>query len=126
MNLTTDVSPDETLALFTYGEDGWIRVGDAQSLPDGNSAQGEVSGVPANVAVMRQAELGSLVVHGVLPSGGTLDANSTGVLTTLSPAGFGPAADGSIVGTAGALPAAGGQCARQRALTGRGDSLEYS
>ena len=107
VNLTTEVGVDEPLALFTYGDEGWVRVGDAQALPQGTSAQGEVSSVPANVAVMRQAEGGSLVVHGVLPAGGTLDPQASGALTTLSLAGTGPAADGSLVGSAGVSPAAG-------------------
>ena len=108
VNLTTQVEANEVLALFTFGDGGWVRVGDAQPLPDGTSAQGEVASVPANVAVMRQADGGPLVVHGVLPLGATLDPQSADVLTSLSPAGIGPAADGSLIGATDGLPDAGG------------------
>ena len=104
VSLSTTVEDGVALAFFTYQDDDWSKVGDAVAkagdavaVADDSAAQGEVPVLPANVAVFLPREQTRLIL-GRLPAGAELDERALAVLTTLNPAGFVPAPDGSISG----------------------------
>ena len=104
VNLSTSVEDGVALTFFTYQDGEWSKVGDAVAVSgdavavaDGNAAEGEVPALPANVAVFRPREETRLIL-GSLPAGAELDERALAVLTTLNPAGFVPAPNGSIAG----------------------------
>ena len=103
VTLSTQVSQGEQLSLFTYRDDGWVRLGAATVLADGQVAQGEVPIVPSNIAVLRAVDREGVVL-GSLPAGAALDTRALAVLTTLNPAGFAPSSDGGVSGDPLALP----------------------
>ena len=106
VNLSTNVGPNEALALFTYQNDEWRRLGEATAVADGESASGEVSVVPANVAVFRPSSTTTArVVMGTLPPGADLDPRAQGTLSSLNPTGLAPSPDGQISGGPLQLPA---------------------
>lgn len=103
LSLSTTVAEAAELALFTYEDDEWKRVGDAIAVAGGTNAQGELSELPANVAVFLP-RVEARVVLGSLPAGAEVDPVALGVVTTLNPRGFVPAPDGSIGGGGLKLP----------------------
>jgi spore germination protein YaaH len=85
------------LALFTYSDGAWKRLGPAEVTPDGRSAKGQVDQVPDNIAVMRRIA-GAFQVQGILPANGNLLPDADKLITMRSPVDYVPAMDGSLTG----------------------------
>ncbi len=102
--LSSQVAGEEELFLYTYQNGAWRELGKATPVANGASASGDVRSVPSNVAVLRKAAPTARTVVGGLPADGELDEGALGALTTLSPAGYSPSADGSIEGELPSLP----------------------
>lgn len=70
-NLTVQLSEHTTdganLAFYTYRDGGWQRISSVTPTNDGSAAQGEVSEVPENVAVLRRTALASTLALVVGP-----------------------------------------------------------
>ena len=70
-NLTVQLSQHTTdgsnLAFYTYRDGGWQRLSSVTPTNDGSAAQGEVSEVPENVAVLRRTALASTLALVVGP-----------------------------------------------------------
>ena len=98
VNLTSRPEDGRNLALYTFEDGRWRRLGPANLDPDGTSAHGEVASLPENVAVLRRIG-SSLVVTGWLPPERDLDPEAGGVLTTLNPLDFSPGEDGLLLGS---------------------------
>jgi hypothetical protein len=94
---------ERNLALYTYQDGEWRRLGPATLTSDGTAAQGEVSSLPENVAVLRRATL-AVQVAGWLPPDAELDPVAAGTLSMLHPLDFVPAADGILLGAARPRP----------------------
>jgi spore germination protein YaaH len=101
--LSSRVDLQQELYLYTYEGDAWKRLVKATPIADGAAARGDVSSLPSNVAVFRPAET-SVSIFGTLPADGELDNDAKASLTTLSPAGYTPDADGTIAGSIAILP----------------------
>ncbi len=101
--LSDRLAEGTALAFFSYQDDEWRKVGDAVAVGGGTIAQGEVSLLPPNLAVLRAVEQ-ARVVLGSLPPGAALDERAASVLTALNPLGLAPAADGGIAGNVAELP----------------------
>ena len=93
------------LALYSYVDGKWQRLGDAQLVSGGAAARGEVGALPGNVVVLRRSKA-ALQVAGSLPAGTTLDKQAETTITTLHPVVFLPADTGAIVGQPPAVPPA--------------------
>jgi hypothetical protein len=93
------------LALYTYIENRWQRLADAQLVAGGTAARGEVNALPGNVVVLRRNRA-TLQVAGSLAAGNTLSAGAESSLTTLHPIVFIPADSGEIAGQPPAVPPA--------------------
>lgn len=98
VRLSTTVAEGASLTFFTYQDGDWGRVGDAVAVGDGTAARGEVSELPANVAVFRPRQRTGLQVIGSLPAGTQPDSRALASLTQLNPGGLVPAPDGSVAG----------------------------
>jgi hypothetical protein len=94
------------LAMYTYVDGKWQRLGDAQLVAGGDAARADASALPGNVAVLRRTKA-TLQVAGSMPSGTTLSKPAETVITTLHPIVFIPSADGGIAGQPPAVPPAG-------------------
>ena len=103
VDLSSRVGAGEQLLLFTYQDDAWRQIGSAVPVAGGDAAQGEVSTLPANIAVFRGVEQ-SRTVTGRLQRGGQPDGAALDTIATLYIRGFEPAADGSIAGGAFEAP----------------------
>lgn len=104
VNLSTHVQTDEQLRLYTYQDSKWRALGSAAPVAGGEAAQGDVTALPANVAVFRPVQQ-TRAVAGSLLSGAQLDPKAPSSLTVLHLRGFEPAADGSITGGQVTAPA---------------------
>lgn len=93
------------LALYSYVDGMWQRLGDAQLVSGGGAARGEVSALPGNVVVLRRSK-SALQVAGALPAGTNLDKLAETTITTLHPLVFVPADTGAIGGQPPAVPPA--------------------
>jgi glycosyl hydrolase family 18 (putative chitinase) len=93
------------LALYSYVDGKWQRLGDAQLVSGGAAARGEVSALPGNVVVLRRSKA-ALQVAGSLPAGTNLDKQAETSITTLHPLVFIPADTGAIGGQPPAVPPA--------------------
>jgi len=103
VDLSARVGAGEQLLLFTYQDNQWRQIGSAVPVAGGDAAQGEVSALPANVAVFRGVEQSRTVV-GSLPRGEQPDGAALDTIATLYIRGFEPAADGGITGGAFEAP----------------------
>jgi len=103
VNLDTRPADDRNLALFTYEDNQWKRLASATLINDGAAAQGEVSTLPPNVAVLRRSTL-AVQVAGSLPPETDIDPEAARVLSVLHPVDFVPAADGILLGTGRTRP----------------------
>ena len=100
IDLAVSVDDGVPLTLFSYREGSWTRLGDAAAVAGGSAAQGEVSILPDNVAVFRQAAQSRLLL-GTLPAGEGIDPRASNALTTLNIGGYSPSASGAVVGDTG-------------------------
>jgi hypothetical protein len=98
VDLDTRPADDRNLALYTYEDGQWRRLAPATLINDGTAAQGEVSSLPQNVAVLRRTTP-SVQVAGWLPPDAEMDPEAARTLTVLHPLDFVPAADGILLGT---------------------------
>jgi len=90
-------SPSRGLSFYTYQSGAWQRMAAADPAPDGNSGQGQLQRLPANLILLKR--MGSaLQVIGGLPPGKTLSPEAAPELTVLSPGGFTPQQDGTVSG----------------------------
>jgi hypothetical protein len=87
------------LGFYTFGE-RWQRLTDVKVIRNGR-AEGEFASIPPNLVVLRVATQPYQIV-GSLPPGGTL--HSEAQVTIVSPRDYAPAQDGSVQGTATAVP----------------------
>ena len=97
VNLDTRPADDRNLALYTYEDGQWRRLAPATLTNEGTAAQGEVSSLPQNVAVLRRTTL-AVQVAGWLPPEVELDPAAARTLSVLHPLDFVPAADGILLG----------------------------
>lgn len=88
---------NQDLGFYTYQGGKWQEVAPASVGPDGVSAQGQIQNLPGNIILLKR-QSGGVQVMGTLPSGKTLSAEAAKLITVLNPAGFSPAADGSVTG----------------------------
>ena len=100
LTIPLEVRPADgrNLALYTYEDGQWKRLGPATLTNDGSAAQGEVSPVPRNVAVLRRTTL-AVQVAGSLPPDTEMDPEAAHTLSVLHTLDFVPAADGILLGT---------------------------
>ena len=99
-------SDQHNLALYSYVDGKWQRLGDAQLVSGGAAARGEVGALPGNVVVLRRSKA-VLQVAGSLPAGTNLDKQAEASITTLHPIVFVPGDTGAIGGQPPAVPPAG-------------------
>ncbi len=104
VNLLAPQTDAHNLALYTFADGRWRRLAGASLVNDGTAAQGEVSALPDNVAVLRRTETVRQVT-GWLPSGTELDPRAGLSLTVLNPVDFAPASDGFLLGDPTPVPA---------------------
>jgi spore germination protein YaaH len=107
VNLVQQVSDGRNIGLYTYRDGDWERLGAATLVNNGFDAKGQVSEIPANVAVLRRTG-GAAYVSGWLSSGAPADPAALGAVNVVNPVDFTPATDGSIAGTASPANAAAG------------------
>jgi len=103
VNLEEPATNGRNLSLFTYRDGNWERLGPATAISEGTAAQGEVTGIPENVAVL-QRTTASHQIMGWLPANTEVHPEALASLTVLNPLDFAPAADGSILGESSPLP----------------------
>ncbi len=104
ISLSTPTLDAANLGFYTYDGSSWRRLASATLAADGAAAEAQLTDIPANMAVLRLATA-KFDAIGAIPSGGTLDPAMAGLISTISPRDYLPAADGSITGTATVLPA---------------------
>ena len=88
------------LGFYTFDESRWRRLAEVKVVRGGR-AESEFTEVPANLVVLRVAAQPYQVV-GSLPPGGSLHSDAQ--ISMISPRDYTPAQDGSVQGTATALP----------------------
>jgi len=98
VELDTRPADDHNLALYTYENGEWRRLAPATLTSEGTAAQGEVSSLPQNVAVLRRTT-SAVQVAGWLPPDAETDPEAARTLSMLHPLDFVPAADGILLGT---------------------------
>ena len=98
VKLEVHPADERNLALYTYENGEWKRLGPATLTNEGSAAEGEVSSLPQNVAVLRRATL-AVQVAGSLPPDTEMDPEAARTLSTLHTLDFVPAADGILLGT---------------------------
>ena len=98
--LSETIDDPAGLGFYSFGEDRWRRLADVKVVQRGR-AEGEFSEIPANLVVLRVLSQ-PYQVAGSLPPGGTLHPDAK--ITIVSPRDYVPAQDGSISGTATAIP----------------------
>jgi hypothetical protein len=103
--LSEKLSDANGLALYTFVDDKWQRLGDAALVAGGDAARGDVSALPGNVAVLRRNQ-STLQVAGAIPAGATLHERAGPALTTLHPLVFIPTESGDLAGSPPAVPPA--------------------
>jgi hypothetical protein len=102
ISLDTPTQDPSNLAFYTYRDAAWVRLAAATLVDDGAAAEAELQEIPDNLTVLRLAAATYLAL-GSVPSGGSVDPASVGLLSIVSPVDYVPTADGSIVGTATSL-----------------------
>ena len=107
VNLLQPVNDGRNIGLYTFRSGNWERLASATLVNNGAAAKGEVGVMPANIAVLRLTS-SAVQVTGWLPPGAAPDETALGIVTTLNPVDFAPAADGSLTGTARSFPQADG------------------
>ncbi len=107
MPLLEQVSDGRNLGLYTFKDGKWTRVAAATLVSNGTAASGEVDEMPSNLAVLRLLS-SAVQITGWLPAGANPDPDALDVLTTINPAGYAPAADGKVTGSAQTIAGASG------------------
>ncbi len=102
ISLDTPTQDPSNLAFYTYRDGTWVRLAAATLADDGAAAEAELEEIPDNLVVLRLAAATYLAL-GSLPSGSSVDPAAGGLLSVVSPVGYVPTSDGSIVGTATSL-----------------------
>jgi len=103
ISLTTPTQDAANLGFYTYEDGNWRWLGAATLAEDGGAAEAQLTDIPVNMAVLRLATAKYEAI-GSIPSGATVDPAVAGLLSIVSPRDYAPAADGSVTGTATALP----------------------
>ena len=103
ISLTTPTQDSANLGFYTYEDGNWRRLAAATLAEDGAAAEAQLTDIPVNMAVLRLATARFEAI-GSIPSGATVDPSLAGLLAIISPRDYAPAADGSVTGTATALP----------------------
>ena len=103
VNLIAPIADSRGLALYSFQGGQWVRVSDGTLVDDGAAVQGEVVVMPSNIAVLRRTA-SAIQISGWLPGAAQADPEALAVLNTVNPAGFAPAADGSLVGAQAQIP----------------------
>ncbi len=103
VRLVRPISDSRGLGLYSFQGGQWVRLSDGTLVHEGNAVQGEVAEIPSNIAVLRRITI-AIQISGWLPSAARADPKALAVLTTVNPAGFSPAADGSLVGAQAQVP----------------------
>ncbi len=106
VGLAQPISDGRNLGLYTYRDGKWERLAAATLTNNGASARGQVSAVPANVAVLRR-NASAVNISGWVVPGAQVDPGAIDVLTTLNPVDYYPSADGTVLGTATSLSSTG-------------------
>ena len=100
MPLTEATQDPAGLGFYTYVSNRWQKLADGQLEQDGKLASAQFQ-VPKNLAVLRAVSQ-AYQVAGSLPHEGTLHADARPDIVT--PRDYAPASDGSVQGTATAIP----------------------
>lgn len=103
ISLTTPTQDPANLGFYTYEDGNWRRLAAATLTEDGTAAEAQLTDIPVNMAVLRLATAKYEAI-GSIPSGAAADPAVAGLLSIISPRDYVPAADGTITGTATALP----------------------
>ena len=103
VNLEEAAGDGRNLSLFTYRDGNWERLATARVIDEGAAAQGEVTVLPENVAVLQRTTAAHQIM-GWLPANTEVHPQALKSLTVLNPLDFAPAADGSILGESSPLP----------------------
>jgi spore germination protein YaaH len=103
MSLTTPTQDPANLGFYTYEDGNWRWLAAATLTEDGAAAEAQLTDIPANMAVLRLATA-KYEAMGAIPSGAAVDPAIAGLLSIVSPRDYAPAPDGSVTGTATALP----------------------
>jgi Glycosyl hydrolases family 18 len=98
--LTETIEDPAVIGFYSFGEDRWRRLADVKVLRDGR-AEGDFNDIPPNLVVLRVLPQ-PYQVAASLPPGGSLHTDARA--TIVSPRDYAPAQDGSISGTATAIP----------------------
>lgn len=106
VNLEARPADERNLALYTYDDGQWKRLGPATLTSEGTAAQGEVPFLPQNVAALRRTTL-AVQVAGWLPPDAELDPKVAPALSMLHPLDYVPAADGILLGAGRPRPEGG-------------------
>lgn len=96
------------LAFYSYENGTWRRLAQARLVNNGEAAQAEIVGLPANVVVLRRIST-TYQVWGTLPADGEVDPRGSELLTVVNPLGLQSQSDGSIAGDLPAIPSTGAQ-----------------
>jgi hypothetical protein len=104
VNLDKALQDTRNLSLFTYHDGNWERLGAAKVVNDGTAAQGEVTAIPENVAVLQRTTIAHQIM-GWLPANSDIYEGALGALTAVNPLDYAPAADGTVLGEPSPLPA---------------------
>lgn len=93
VRLSKQTGDASNLAFYTYADENWERLASVETVDGGRAAQGEVSALPANIAVLRRTALARSMGL-ILQPGETVD----------------PAAPtGSVVSVLAGMPVSGGE-----------------
>lgn len=103
--LAQPITDARNLGIYTYRNGQWVRVANGALQAGGAEVKGELSEVPANLAVLRRTT-SAVQVSGSLPAGAQPDPEALRAVTTIYTLGAAPAPDGSVTGAPPA-PAAG-------------------
>src|SRR5438874_2826996 len=98
-------SDQRSLGLYTYTDNKWQRLSDVTLVSGGAGAKGDVSSLPANVAVLKRSKA-TLQVAGSIAAGATLDQRAESSITVLHPLVFTATDTGDLAGTPPAVPPA--------------------
>ncbi len=104
VSLVQPATDGRNLGLYTYKDGKWEKVAAAALVNNGAAAKGQVSSVPANIAVLRRIS-SAVQVSGWLASGAQADPAALDVLTVMNPVDYFPGADASVQGSASSLGA---------------------
>ncbi|MGE0685606.1 MAG: hypothetical protein AB7P33_02595 [Dehalococcoidia bacterium] len=101
--LAQAVTDARNLGLYTYKSGQWQRVANGVLQPGGSEVKGEVTEVPANLAVLRRTTT-AVQISGWLAPNVNADGGALQAINTLNVLGYAPAADGAVTGAGAASP----------------------